>query len=135
MAHGLEARVPFLDLDLVRYINRLPVELLEQRPGRPEKWLLREACRGLIPPGILNRKKMKFSEGAGSSEVIMESIDKNISPEMFMKEREVIPGLVLRSQEELYYYNIWRNVMGPYLSPFLVGRTLDKSAGTVKKSL
>lgn len=135
MAHGLEARVPFLDLDLVRYIHRLPVELLEQRPGRPEKWLLREACRGLIPPGILKRKKMKFSEGAGSSEVIMESVENNISFEEFRKEKEVIPGLALRSPEELYYYRIWRKVMGPDLSPFLVGRTLDKSAGTVKKSL
>jgi len=132
MAHGLEARVPFLDLDLVRYLSRLPVELLEQRSGRPEKWLLREACRGLIPPGILRRKKMKFSEGAGSSEVIMESAGKNISPAVFMKDREVIPGLVLRSPEELYYYRIWRNVMGPHLSPFLVGRTLDMLAGTKK---
>lgn len=133
MAHGLEARVPFLDLDLVRYISRLPVGLLEQRSGRPEKWLLREACKGLIPPNILRRKKMKFSEGAGSSEVIMESVGKTISNRIFRKERNIAPGLELRSPEELYYYSIWREVMGTHLSPFLVGRTLDKSAATVRQ--
>jgi asparagine synthase (glutamine-hydrolysing) len=131
MAHGLEARVPFLDLDLVRYVSRLPVELLEQRSDRPEKWLLREACRGLLPPKILDRKKMKFSEGAGSSEVIAELVKKTISPEKFEKGKEVEPGLILRSPEELYYYRIWREVMAPHITPALVGRTLDRSAACV----
>jgi len=130
MAHGLEARVPFLDLDLVRYISHLPVELLEQKPDRPEKWLLREACRGLIPPDILERKKMKFSEGAGSSEVVMESVGEKISSAMFEDQRMIAPGLALRSPEELYYYKIWREVMNPHISPYLVGRTLDKAAAT-----
>jgi asparagine synthase (glutamine-hydrolysing) len=133
MGHGLEARVPFLDLDLVRYISRLPVELLEQRTDRPEKWLLREACRGLIPPNILGRKKMKFSEGAGSSEVIMNDVGKTISEKVYDEQKRIAPNLVLRSPEELYYYRIWRDVMGPDLSPSLVGRTLDMSAGIRKK--
>jgi asparagine synthase (glutamine-hydrolysing) len=128
MAHGLEARVPFLDLDLVQYISRLPVELLEQRSDRPEKWLLREACVGIIPPEILERKKMKFSEGAGSAEVIMESVEKIISFRDFEMQKKIDPELVLRSPEELYYYKIWREVMGNILSPSLVGRTLDMSA-------
>jgi asparagine synthase (glutamine-hydrolysing) len=128
MAHGLEARVPFLDLDLVRYIGRLPVELLEQRSDRTEKWLLREACIGIIPPEILERKKMKFSEGAGSAEVIMETVEKIISLKEFEEQKTINPGLLLRSPEELYYYKIWREVMGNTISPSLVGRTLDMSA-------
>lgn len=130
MAHGLEARVPFLDLELVRYVNRLPIELLGQQSGRPEKWLLREACRGLLPPEILNRKKMKFSEGAGSANVIAELVKTAISPGAFERDKEVEKGLVLRSAEELYYYRIWREVMAPHISPKLVGRTLDRSAAS-----
>ncbi len=129
MAHGLEARVPFLDLDLVRYISRLPVEYLEQRLDRPEKWLLRAACHGLLPPDILDRKKMKFSEGAGSAEVIARLVRKTISQKVFEREREIQPGLILRSPEELYYYRIWREVMEPHITPDLVGRTLDRTAG------
>lgn len=130
MAHGLEARVPFLDIDLVRYVSRLPVNLLEQRSDRPEKWLLREACRGLLPPKILDRKKMKFSEGAGSSEVIAKLVKKTISQSKFEKEKEINPGLILRSPEELYYFRIWREVMEPHITPELVGRTLDRTAAS-----
>lgn len=130
MAHGLEARVPFLDLDLVRYVSRLPTELIEPRMDRPEKWLLRQACRGILPPEILERKKMKFSEGAGSANVVAELVKTSIDRETFEAERTVMPGLVLRSPEELYYYRIWRDVMDPHLSPSLVGRTLDRSAAT-----
>ncbi|MEW5765933.1 MAG: asparagine synthase-related protein [Acidobacteriota bacterium] len=128
MAHGLEGRVPFLDGDLVRYVARLPVDLLEPRPDRPEKWLLREACRGILPDSILQRKKMKFSEGAGSSEVIARLADSSISEDEFRRTKAVEPGVVLRSPEELYSYRIWREAFGSHISASLVGRTLDRAA-------
>jgi asparagine synthase (glutamine-hydrolysing) len=130
MAHGIEGRVPFLDLALVRYVSRLPVELLAPRPDRPEKWLLRESCKGLLPPEILNRKKMKFSEGAGSAEVVARTIAQRIRPEEFEKQRIVAPGIELRSREELYYYRVWREVMGESVPPSVVGRTADLNAAT-----
>lgn len=128
MAHGLEARVPFLDADLVRYVSRLPIDLIDQRGSRQEKWLLREACRGLIPPEILARKKMKFSEGAGSADVILEKVKDIIDLDTFEKEKTIAPGLTVRSPEELHYYRIWRDAMGSDISPFLVGRTIDRTA-------
>jgi asparagine synthase (glutamine-hydrolysing) len=128
MRHGLEARVPFLDLDLVRFAMRLPAALKRPQPNKPEKWLLREACKGLLPFSVLNRKKLKFSEGAGSAEVMVRRIQKKISPEEFERERRVAPDLVLRSPEELYYYRIWRDVMGTDVPPALVGRTGDRTA-------
>lgn len=131
MAHGLEARVPFLDAGLVRYLSRLPAELIEPRADRPEKWLLREACRGLLPPAILERKKMKFSEGAGSSDVVANLVAGRIDRAEFERNRQVAAGLVLRSPEELHYYRIWRETMGSHISPALVGRTLDPSAAVL----
>lgn len=128
MAHGLECRVPFLDLALVRFVSRLPLELVAPRAGRPEKWLLREACRGLLPPSILERRKMKFSEGAGSADVMAARVASLISTEQFEREREVEPGLVLRSPEELLYYRLWREAMGPHRPAGLVGRTADRTA-------
>jgi asparagine synthase (glutamine-hydrolysing) len=129
MAHGLEARVPFLDQSLVRYACRLPVSLLAHRPDRAEKWLLREACRGLIPSRILERKKMKFSDGAGSGDVVARMLEGAIDPGAFERERIIEPGLELRSPEELHCYRIWREVMGDGISSRLVGRTLDRTAG------
>lgn len=128
MAHGLEARVPFLDSSLVRYVARLPVALLEPRPDRPEKWLLREACRGLLPPAALERKKMKFSEGAGSGDVLAERARALISEGEYERERARRPELALRSREELLYYRVWSEAAGGTVPPGLVGRTLDRSA-------
>ncbi len=128
MAHGLEARVPFLDRNLVRYVSRLPAELLEPREDRSEKWLLREACRGLLPPALLNRKKMKFSEGAGSSQVMANILESIISRDKFEENREVEPGVILRSPEEIHYYHIWREAMGSHISARMVGRTRDVRA-------
>ncbi|MFO7534235.1 MAG: asparagine synthase-related protein [Kiritimatiellia bacterium] len=128
MAHGLEARVPFLDRRLVRYVSRLPAEWLEPRPDRPAKWLLREACRGLLPDSLLNRKKMKFSEGAGSSEVIARHVISRITPAEFERDRRVDEGLELRSPEELLYYRIWRDALPAHISPLLIGRTRDRTA-------
>jgi asparagine synthase (glutamine-hydrolysing) len=134
MAHGLEARVPFLDMDLVRYASRLPVSLLRPTPQRPEKWLLREACRGLLPPEVEQRKKMKFSVGAGSADVVAEHVRGLVSSAVFERERTVEPGLVLRSPEELHYYRIWRDTLGPHLAAGRVGRTRDRSAGTAPRA-
>ena len=128
MAHGLEVRVPFLDLGLVRYAHRLPLEWIEPRKGRPEKWLLREACRGLLPGSLLNRKKMKFSQGAGSSGLVATIARDAISEQRFEAEKRVPGAIPLRSAEELYYYRIWREVMPPSISPLLVGRTRDPFA-------
>ncbi len=128
MAHGLEARVPFLDMNLVRFMSRLPVDLVEPLPDRPEKWLLREACKGLLPPSILNRKKLKFSEGAGSAEIVARRLAANRSPSEQELAKVNAQALGVRSPEEALYFKIWHEVMGPDLSPSLVGRTCDKKA-------
>jgi len=128
MAHGIEGRVPFLDMKFVRFVSRLPLNLIQPRHDRPEKWFLREACKGLLPPEILSRKKMKFSEGAGSSEVMVKKVEERISVADFDHKRAESPGLRTRSREELYYYQIWRDVMGPLIPATIVGRTCDVTA-------
>ncbi|MCC7196513.1 MAG: hypothetical protein IT356_13245, partial [Gemmatimonadaceae bacterium] len=81
-----------------------------------------------LPPSIEGRKKMKFSEGAGSAEVMAKTAEREIPRDVFERERVVEPDLTLRSPEELYYYRIWREVMGAGIPAKLVGRTRDRSA-------
>lgn len=59
MAHSLENRVPYLDLELVNFIERLPVKF--KRSGRTGKYLHREAVKEWIPRDIINRKKRGFA--------------------------------------------------------------------------
>jgi asparagine synthase (glutamine-hydrolysing) len=58
MAHGLEARVPYLDKDLVEYVERLPARF-KVRNGK-QKWIHRQLCEELLPREILKRKKRGF---------------------------------------------------------------------------
>lgn len=59
MAHGLELRVPFLDKEIVEYVERLPANLKVRKGSR--KWLHRQVCRTYLPDSILNRPKRGFA--------------------------------------------------------------------------
>lgn len=58
MSHGIEVRVPFLDLDLVRYVAHLPAK--EKLQGTNLKALLKEAMKPYLPREILTRGKTGF---------------------------------------------------------------------------
>jgi len=64
MAHGLETRAPFLDVDLVEYVWGLPWHV-RFREGTL-KYLLREACDKLWPEDVRNRSKQGFGAPVGS---------------------------------------------------------------------
>ena len=64
MAHGLEARSPFLDTAVVEFGAALP-DRLRMRLGKG-KLLLRRAMRGILPESILKRGKMGFGAPLGA---------------------------------------------------------------------
>jgi len=57
MAWGLEARVPFLDHELVELAAACPAELKMAQGG---KGVLKHACRGVVPDAIIDRPKGYF---------------------------------------------------------------------------
>ena len=57
MAHSLEARVPFLDHELVELAAQMPPHLKLQDGG---KYVLKQISRGLIPDSVIDRKKGYF---------------------------------------------------------------------------
>jgi asparagine synthase (glutamine-hydrolysing) len=68
--NSLEARVPFGDLDFVRYVQSIPAEMKLNRYGAG-KYLLRRAFadRDYLPESILWREKAAFSDAVGHSMV------------------------------------------------------------------
>ncbi|MHB1711314.1 MAG: asparagine synthetase B family protein [Acidimicrobiales bacterium] len=68
MGQGVEARVPFLDLSLVKLALRVPVEL-KVRDGM-EKWVLRQAFADVLPEYIRTRPKNPMSHSSGLHERI-----------------------------------------------------------------
>jgi asparagine synthase (glutamine-hydrolysing) len=58
MARSLEVRVPFLDHHVVEYCARIPANLKVR--GLTTKHVLKHAARGLIPDGIIDKRKVGF---------------------------------------------------------------------------
>jgi asparagine synthase (glutamine-hydrolysing) len=59
MAHGLELRVPFVDKEIVEFVERLPASLKVRNGSR--KWLHRQVCRTFLPESIVKRPKRGFA--------------------------------------------------------------------------
>lgn len=64
-AWGVEARVPFLDLEFLDAAMAIDAADKMARGGRMEKHILRAAFEGALPPEILWRQKEQFSDGVG----------------------------------------------------------------------
>jgi len=58
MAHGLEVRVPFLDHQLVAFVNGLDPRY--KLDGGPGKRILRDALAGIVPAATLGKSKHGF---------------------------------------------------------------------------
>jgi asparagine synthase (glutamine-hydrolysing) len=59
MAHSLELRVPFVDKEIVEYVERLPANFKVRNGSR--KWLHRQVCGNFLPKSILQRPKRGFA--------------------------------------------------------------------------
>ncbi len=64
-AWGVEARVPFLDLEFLEVAMNLDPARKLVRPGGMEKMILREAFADHLPDVVLKRQKEQFSDGVG----------------------------------------------------------------------
>ena len=60
MANSLELRVPFLDPEVFAIASSLPLEMRVPRRGDATKYALRQAMRQIVPPKIMNRRKLGF---------------------------------------------------------------------------
>ncbi len=106
MAHGLEARVPFLERGMIHLGLSLPAGWKLASEDQPEKRLLRQAFDGWLPDEFIWRKKAQFGDGSGASSVLQERMEETLSAEEFERERyEVEPPL--RTREEVAYYRIF----------------------------
>jgi|GEM_PF-976 asparagine synthase (glutamine-hydrolysing) len=70
MANGLEARVPFLDREMLELAFRIPANLKLPSDSRIEKWILRKAFEDMLPTDIVWRDKAQFDQGSGIAELL-----------------------------------------------------------------
>ena len=107
MAHSLEARVPFLDREVIDWAMRLPAEVKAWGERSPEKRLLREAFTGWLPDEFLWRDKAEFGDGSGAREALTEAVEATVTDAAFEAERHAVDP-PLRTKEEVAYHRIFR---------------------------
>jgi asparagine synthase (glutamine-hydrolysing) len=121
MAHGLEARVPFLDRQVIALALRLPAHWKVASEGVPEKRLLRRAFTGWLPDELLWREKAQFGDGSGAAEVLTQTVERLVSEEEFRDQASVVDP-PLRTREELAYFRIWNEHLRGVRPEQTVGR-------------
>ncbi|CAN5454683.1 asparagine synthase B [soil metagenome] len=121
MAHGLEARVPFLARELLEVAGRVPVEWKLLGEDGQEKALLREAFEGWLPSEILWRRKEQFGDGSGTAAVMSRRAEEFVPDHDWTSVR--IEGLPqARSREELGYQRIFAERLGGIRAEQVLGR-------------
>lgn len=134
MRHGVEARVPFLDMGFVDTALRIPPEakmVCDDRGRIVEKWILRTACSDLLPHDIVWRVKEQFDEGSGIAALVESAITTLVAdaaartgfdPQQHRAESVEL----LRSDEEaLYHHELTHRLARPRLLLDNVARWVD----------
>ena len=107
MAHSIEGRVPFLDLQMILLGQRIPPRLKLSGDGGQEKWILRKAFEDLLPHEILWREKEQFDEGSGTVDLLESVVEGMIDQHEAWEYQRRNAQIRLRSTEESLYHEVF----------------------------
>jgi asparagine synthase (glutamine-hydrolysing) len=145
--HGLEARVPFLDREVVDYFRSLPANWKLPVPERMEKYFIRKAFNDayttspILPDSVLWRKKEAFSDGVSGKEKswfewVKEFLETKVSDTEFDANKMKLHPSIIPPSKEAYYYmkkfseyfgNHW-SILPHYWLPSWSGNIQEPSA-------
>jgi asparagine synthase (glutamine-hydrolysing) len=113
---GVEARLPFLDPRFRTLAENLDVRLKVRSDGGQVwgKWVLRKASEKLIPPEVAWRAKAPIEVGSGTT-ILPWLFESRIADAEFKKKKGKYlkeDGVTIRDKEHLYYYEIYRELVG-----------------------
>jgi len=117
---GMSARLPFLDSDVKSFAVKLDPQYLVrfERGQKWGKWLVRKAFEGILPEEVVWREKTPIEYGTGTT-VLPSIFDREISQKEFELEKIRLlkdDKVAIQSKEQLFYYRIYRSVIGaPYM--------------------
>lgn len=105
MAQGLEVRVPFLDHELVEYVNSLPEQW--KVDGRMRKKILQDTFRAFLPGELYNRPKKGFEIPLQSwlRKELRPLLEDLTAPEFLIRQGIFEPGTVQQIKRKLRSYN------------------------------
>lgn len=135
MAFTTEAREPFLDKDLLKFVLQLPAEMKIKRNGEKviTKYILRKAMSDRLPEYIFNRDKVVLSEGAGYKGnqkvggLFYDIVSQNISDKELKEFQQKYKNWDLETKEDVFYFKF-------YLEFGYLKATFNQQRATVNKT-
>ena len=114
MAHGLEARVPFLDKAFLELAIKIkPKEKMPETYNGVEKYILRKAFdtpeQPYLPAEVLWRQKEQFSDGVGYNwiDTLIEYCSSQVTEEQLDAAAELYPYNTPLTKEAYFYRSIF----------------------------
>ncbi len=103
---------PFLDKVILDFAIEIQGKwkIREEKGVVHGKWVLRRACEGLLPPGILWQEKRPLETGSGMTR-LNAILDATISEEEF-EDKKRSRGIRFFNKAHLYYHEVYRKVVG-----------------------
>jgi asparagine synthase (glutamine-hydrolysing) len=114
---GLDVKQPYLDDAFVDFAITVPSDLKIRKDNGKVwgKWILRKAFEPLLPPAFIWQGKRPLEVGSGMT-LLRGIIAQQISEEEFKEKQMQYPAKFL-CKEHLYFYEIFREVVGEVSVP------------------
>lgn len=101
MANSMEARPPFLDHHLAEHAFKIPPHL--RIKGNKEKWVLREAMKGVLPETLYHREKFAFMAPPAHTDEVKWKAMRELADRYLSKEAVEQAGLLNFEQVEALF--------------------------------
>jgi asparagine synthase (glutamine-hydrolysing) len=111
-AWGVEARVPFIDVEFLEVAMNIDPQEKMITGERKEKWMLRKAFEGYIPDEILWRQKEQFSDGVGYGWIdsLKAHAEKEVTDRMMKNAAHRFPVKTPPTKEGFLYRSIFEGL-------------------------
>ncbi|KXB06554.1 hypothetical protein AKJ52_02115 [candidate division MSBL1 archaeon SCGC-AAA382C18] len=113
---GIEAKLPFLSKDFKKFAQNIEPEFkVGRRKGEKiGKWILRKAYEGRLSDEIIWRRKAPIEVGSGTT-IFPKKFESEIEDDHFREKKKKIEkedNVKIRSEEQLFYYELYRSKFG-----------------------
>ncbi len=122
----MEVKLPYLDPEFKKFAMGLQYDLKVRDEGGQTwgKWILRKAFETLLPKEIVWRTKTPIESGSGTS-VLPHLLNSKISNAEFEEKKSKYfdeDKVTIRDKEQLFYYEIYRSILGPPHPTYFKGK-------------
>jgi asparagine synthase (glutamine-hydrolysing) len=114
-ALGINVESPFLDEKVIKFAKKIPSTLKVKNEDKKTygKWILRKTFEKIIPRQVSWREKSSMQDGAGTA--LLSNLFELVGNDLVFSEKKKkteSEGVIIRTKESMYYYEIYKNLYG-----------------------